>query len=707
MRVTYFATSRRNYENSKTYFTVTTNEPCEFNSHGLLSCVGKINLYSKGVPLEIEGEYDESEDIFRVESCKISLNREDDAFNLIKSLNSEISDAKAYQIAKICGGNIFKITDNKETRAEIIKVLDKINQKKRITNKFFNSIEELKKKENLSDFLLKIGVPIDKILFLSNAKINKEDFINNPYRFCSMAGIPISQADMIANKVKKAAPYSLPRLIGFVSDAIKSIRSNGYTCIEIKELCELTNKRLKLYGLYPECQINIAMLNWALSELSSFASIHEIGGKEYVYTNEAWEKESLIISNIKRLNASRKPICTYINLEEIEKVLGFKYNNGQRYAFNSLVTSGIKIVTGAPGAGKTALIKGLLECLKENGKVSVKLCATTGRASQIMSDSCGQKAQTAHKMLGLRPGDFEHIEFNSQNQLDADIYICDEISMMDLNTFSAFIDAVPSNAIILLVGDKDQLLSVEYGNVLNDLIVSNKIETYYLTEIMRQSGSIPLNAKLINQGNSLIYINSQFELKTFKNEEFLLSNMLLNLEKDKSQVIAPTHSGILGIENINKVIQEKLNSNDGPELSYGAYTYRVGDKIILTQTKYDGENSYYNGEMGIILNISPDSIEVDLNGRTLLLNHSDFANLSLAYAITIHKSQGGEEETVHIILSNNAKSLLTRRLLYTGVTRAKKRCIIYSQEDAFNQCVSNVNEKTRSTLLSERLKSEL
>ncbi len=705
MRATYFQTVFRNYDNSNTTFMVTLNEPCDFIEHGILTCKGKINLYSKGVPLDIEGEYNEVDEIFEVKKCRISTNREEDAYHLIKKLSLEITDAKALQIAKICGGNIFKITDDNETRKKIEKVLDKVNQKKRIINKFFSSIEELKKRENLSNFLLSIGVPIDKILFLSNSKVNKEDFINNPYRFASMSGIPISQADMIAQKVKHVDPYSMPRLIGFVSDAIKSIKSSGFTSIEINDLCELTNRRLKMYGLFPDCQINIAILNWALSELSSFAAIHEIGDKQFIYSNEAWEKECLIIDNIKRLNRSQKPICSCIDIEEIEKELGFKYNEGQKNAFNLLKYSGLRILTGPPGSGKTAIIKGLIKCFENNGKTSIKLSATTGRASQIMSDSCGQNAETVHKMLKIRPGDFEHAGFNNQNQIDADLIIVDEISMIDLNMFSALIDAVKSNSILLLVGDKDQLLSVEYGNVLNDLIESGKIETYYLTEIMRQSGYIPINAKLINQGNSMIYINSQFELRTFYSEENLLDDMLRDVSKDNCQVVAPTHGGLLGVENINKAIQEKINSENPIELSYGAYNYRVGDKIILTQTKYDDEAGYYNGEIGIIKKITPDSVEVNIKGRKLALNHTDFMNMALAYAITIHKSQGGEVDVVHIILSKNAKSLLTRRLLYTAVTRGKKKVIIYSLQDAFNICVANFGI-TRSTLLAERLKKE-
>lgn len=707
MRVTYFQTIKRDYENSLTTFNVTLNEPCDYAEHGILLCVGKISLYTKGVPLEIEGEYDNNQSLLNVHKCKISTNREEDAYHLIKTISSEITDAKALQIAKICGGNIFKITDDEKTREEIIKILDKINQKKKIVNKFFILIEELKKKENLSNFLLSIGVPIDKILLLSNAKVNKEDFINNPYRFCSMALIPISQADMIAKKIKNVEPYSEIRLIGFVSDAIKSIKQDGFTSIELKDLCNLTNKKLKKEGLFPECQINLAILNWALSELSSFASIHEIGDKEFIYNNEVWEKECQIIDNIKRLNLSKKPICSYINIKEIEDELGFSYNNGQKNAFNLLKKSGIKVLTGPPGSGKTAIIKGLIKCFENNGKESIKLSATTGRASQIISDSCGQYAQTVHKMLEIRPGDFEHATFNSKNQIDADLIIVDEISMIDLNMFAALIDAVKSNSILLLVGDKDQLLSVEYGNVLNDLIESGKIETYYLTEIMRQSGFIPANAKLINQGVSMIYLNSQFELRTFYDEENLLNDMLRDVSKDNCQVIAPTHAGILGIENINKLIQDKVNKENKPVLSYGAYSYRLYDKIILTQTKYSEENSYYNGEMGIITNITPDEIEVNIKGRRLLLTHSDFMNMSLAYAITIHKSQGGEEDTVHIVLSKKAKSLLTRRLLYTAVTRAKKKVIIYSHEDAFNQCVGNVNECKRDTLLAKRLSMEL
>jgi len=286
-----------------------------------------------------------------------------------------------------------------------------------------------------------------------------------------------------------------------------------------------------------------------------------------------------------------------VKVDEIEKHLGIHYNMGQRQAFKLLRTSGVKILTGPPGSGKTALIKGILYAFREHGKKAFKLSATTGRASQVMSDACGYPAQTVNKMLDIRPYGEHYASKNLNNPLNAELLIVDEISMIGVELFSFLVQAVKSGTIVLLVGDKDQLQSVEYGNVLDDLIQCGLFEVYRLTEIMRQEGSICENAARINKGIFDLKPDLNFKLWDFQSTEEAFQALLKNFTYD-SQILSPVKGGMLGTTHINQSVHKKTG---GECLTYGGVDYCIGDRIIMLQTNYD--IGYFNGDIGIICNI--------------------------------------------------------------------------------------------------------
>lgn len=322
--------------------------------------------------------------------------------------------------------------------------------------------------------------------------------------------------------------------------------------------------------------------------------------------------------------------------------------------------------------------------------------ATTGAASQVIKKSTGRNAETVHKHLGYRPlGQKTFSCKDENNPINASFIIIDEVSMMDLEICSVLLPAVKSGALLLLVGDADQLQSVSYGNVLADFIHSGQFEVYHLTEVMRQTGSIYHNAVRVKIGNDNLILSSHFKLYRFGDEKEALSAMLSNLNVQTSMVLSPVKKGILGTNHLNKIIQQNITRHRPIVFRYGDKVFHEGDRIIMTKTDY--QKGYFNGDVGEVVSSHQGLLSVKFLEKTILLDQDDHAQLDLAYSITIHKSQGSEKEDIHILLPESPQNMLNRRLLYTAITRAKNNVYIYYINDALKQAVSNVSEKKRVT----------
>ena len=333
---------------------------------------------------------------------------------------------------------------------------------------------------------------------------------------------------------------------------------------------------------------------------------------------------------------------------------------------------------------------------------SIRLAATTGRAAQVLSKSTEMDAVTVNKLLDIRPFETAVPGKNINEPLNADLIIVDEVSMLGLELASFLLSAIKNQAVLILVGDKDQLPSVDYGNILADFIGCGLIETYYLTEVMRQHGTILDNSQLINHGSSALKQDKTFQVRNFCSMENAVEDIKkLHIDTDRVQYLSTVKKDNLGTHAINKYSQQNKN---GKCIYYGKNRYFVGDRIIMTKTNYD--RNYINGDVGIITDIREKSIIANFDGKILALDTQDFFYMDLAYCVTIHKSQGSEFDYVIVLLPDAANGMLTRRILYTAVTRAKKALIVYNVNHSMEHAISNQEERKRISLLTCRVKTK-
>ena len=410
-------------------------------------------------------------------------------------------------------------------------------------------------------------------------------------------------------------------------------------------------------------------------------------------------------------------------LYEYQKSSVIELHENQRTAIKSVFSEGVTVITGGPGTGKTTIIKAIVGIALQRGKKTV-LCAPTGRASKRMTEMTGAEAKTIHRLLGVSFGE-QKFERNETNPLEADIVIVDEISMTDIYVFYALLKALPQGSRLVLVGDKDQLPSVSCGNVLGDVISSGEIKTVFLTEIYRQEGDslIVTNAHRINRGEMPVTDNKTDFFITYKNNPSDIVNTVIGMLKTRIpnftgltsndiQVLTPVKRGIVGVENLNLKIQEQLNPSDEEYLKNG-FPYRKGDKVMQNVNDYelkwekpDGESGtgVFNGEPGYVTKVTKDGVEVEFDDeRKVFYGAASMEELIPAYCISVHKSQGCEFPVVILALSGANFMIMTRNLLYTAVTRAKKMVVIVGEEGCIKRMVGNDYTAKRYSLLKEFL----
>jgi exodeoxyribonuclease V alpha subunit len=378
----------------------------------------------------------------------------------------------------------------------------------------------------------------------------------------------------------------------------------------------------------------------------------------------------------------------------------------------------VSVITGGPGTGKSTILKALLLILSQKGIV-VKLAAPTGRAAKRLSEACGREAKTIHRLLEFDAA-VRNFKRNRENPLAADMVIIDESSMMDITLSNSLLRAIGNNAALVLVGDVDQLPSVGPGNVLKDIIDSGRIPVTRLQTIFRQgSGSlISLNASRINRGEFLellpdyggdkdFYCIFRDEAEDIEKEVLSLCSERLkkryNFDPVRDiQVLTPMRKGIIGTENLNARLQESLNRQEQPGDGFQR-RLRVGDKVMQIRNNYDKE--VFNGDLGFVTSIDSgeESIEINFEGRTVPYESADLGEVVLAYAITVHKSQGSEFPCVIIPLHTTHYPLLQRNLIYTGVTRGKNLVILVGSKKAMGIAIRNDRVVKRYTMLKERL----
>lgn len=510
------------------------------------------------------------------------------------------------------------------------------------------------------------------------------------------------------------------RIISGIDYALMQLCNNGHCCIPEMALVDKTAKIL---------QVNNQIIFTILKERIDNGSLNTevVGGETLIYPPYLYYAEKKVAMRLLQLQQATEPLSEdnlSLFIKVWEKDNQIQLAQKQKEAIKACLHHGVLVLTGGPGTGKTTVIKGILSILKAQG-LKIRLAAPTGRAAKRLSETTGQKALTIHRLLeanNLAQDDNLQLGFSKDidDQLDADVIILDEVSMVDIVLMHHFLNAVPDGCRIILVGDTDQLPAVGPGSVLKDIIRSQKIPAIRLDEIFRQAQTsmIIQNAHIINAGR-LPDLRKQYSDFVFYelNDDTSVTQKILDLcTKDLPhegfdvlkdvQILSPMHRFLCGVENLNLMLQERLNpKKNQDELKYSSQTFRVGDKVMHIRNNY--QKNVFNGDIGFIQNINNEKLTVDYFDHIVTYEKNELNELTLAYASSVHKSQGSEYKVVIIPLSTSHYIMLQRNLLYTAITRAKQKVIIIGSKKALMTAIQSNRTQKRYTLLAERLAHKL
>lgn len=510
------------------------------------------------------------------------------------------------------------------------------------------------------------------------------------------------------------------RIISGIDYALMQLCNNGHCCIPEMALVDKTAKIL---------QVNNQIIFTILKERIDNGSLNTevVGGETLIYPPYLYYAEKKVATRLLQLQQATEPLSEdnlSLFIKVWEKDNQIQLAQKQKEAIKACLHHGILVLTGGPGTGKTTVIKGILSILKAQG-LKIRLAAPTGRAAKRLSETTGQKALTIHRLLeanNLAQDDNLQLGFSKDidDQLDADVIILDEVSMVDIVLMHHFLNAVPDGCRIILVGDTDQLPAVGPGSVLKDIIRSQKIPAIRLDEIFRQAQTsmIIQNAHIINAGR-LPDLRKQYSDFVFYelNDDTSITQKILDLcTKDLPhegfdvlkdvQILSPMHRFLCGVENLNLMLQEQLNpKKNQDELKYSSQTFRVGDKVMHIRNNY--QKNVFNGDIGFIQDINNEKLTVDYFDHIVTYEKNELNELTLAYASSVHKSQGSEYKVVIIPLSTSHYIMLQRNLLYTAITRAKQKVIIIGSKKALMTAIQSNRTQKRYTLLAERLAHKL
>lgn len=545
----------------------------------------------------------------------------------------------------------------------------------------------------------------------------------NPYRLASeIDGIGFYKADKIAEKLGLDRGSEF-RLAAGISEALSEAgRQGGHTALEENALI---GRASELLGCDKDLVADLLPRLVIRGEIGMYTAASETENVRYYALNVNLNSEKSIAARLMKLiGGVENAEDVSAEIDVFERTFDIYLDSDQRAAVQTALNAGVSVITGGPGTGKTTIIRCILELAAAKGRTCL-LSAPTGRAAKRLTEATGEEAKTVHRMLGLDMSSGKPTyKFNESKPLKADVVVVDEISMADVYVFSALLKAIPEGAKLILVGDKDQLPSVSPGNILADVIASGLIPVSTLNNIHRQeAGSlIVVNAHRINNGEMPIIRNDSkdffFETKS-RPEDILQAVVSLvterlpkyfHVEPSQIQVLAPLKRSPAGVEALNVALRDALNP-DG-ETAGAGNDFRVGDKVMHTVNDYELEwrrgsesgTGVFNGDLGYIVNVVRGVTSVEFeDGRVADYDADLRDDLMLAYAVSVHKSQGSEFPIVVIALTPGGGALLNRNLLYTAVTRAKNAVVLVGTETTLKRMVDNKNVQKRYTLLKEFL----
>ena len=578
--------------------------------------------------------------------------------------------------------------------------------KKRV-EKIRESWEKQKDIKNVMLFLQGYGVSTAYAakIYRCYGKESIDKVNENPYRLADdIWGIGFKTADGIANKMGYEK-NDLRRCKSGLTYTLSQLSDEGHVYAEQEQLLKSAMELLEA-DQDPIVQ--------AMKEMVETEQLIMDG--DVIYLPPFYYAEIGTANNLKGLMncMGKKAAPIQPNMEAITLQTGIEYDEVQVAAIRQAVNSKVMVLTGGPGTGKTTTTQGIIAALKTMG-YSILLAAPTGRAAKRMSEATGMEAKTIHRLLEYNPAD--GYKRNDENPLEGDVLIVDECSMIDILLMNNLVKALPETMHLILVGDIDQLPSVGAGNVLRDIIDSERVPVVRLTRIFRraQTSRIVMSAHAINEGKFPDISNGKdTDFFFIKNDDAdavataivdLVKNRLpkgYHMPLSKIQVLTPMQRGVVGSANLNLILQEALNpTKEG--LSRGGYNFRKGDRVMQIRNNYDKE--VFNGDLGYIESVNQEDRTLMVNFEERLVEYevSELDELSLAYATTIHKAQGSEYPIVVMPVLMKHYVMLQRNLIYTGITRAKKVCVLIGSTKALAYAIHNLTVSNRNTKLKERL----
>ena len=710
-----------------------------------ITIVGYLPFIVEGDSLKVIGNYVEHKEYgtqFKVTTFEKIMPENVEALEkyLASGAIKGVGEATAKRIIKTFGEETINILKNEPKKLALVKGISEEKAQK-ISDDFVENQEMWK----IVGFLEKfhIGAQNAKKVYEKLGVSSIEKIKEDPYLLVDIAkGVDFRQIDQMAIRIGITPDNNRRVQTGIKYGLIRST-NNGNSCVLETNLIEYVQSLL---------EVNSETIEDNLIELKTKGEIvYELReNEEWVYLARFYETEQEIAYRLRKLEQS-KNIKEIKNIEaalkKIEKESEIELSEKQKEAIEEINKNNVLIITGGPGTGKTTIIKTIIDIYENRGK-KVILAAPTGRAAKKMTEATGKEASTLHRLLCIGKLDDDgiyqrHDEFQGE-PIDADVIVVDELSMVDMFVMNYLLKCVYQGTKLVLVGDIDQLPSVGPGSVLKDLIESETIQTVHLDKIFRQAAKskIILNAHRVNKGEPFLgkedieqETNQDFFYIKHKTQEEILKEVISlctgRLEKfgnydffQNIQILTPTKKGLLGTKELNKELQAYLNPNlDGrPEKSNSGAIYRTGDRIMQIKNNYDmtwdrenddGTTEYgegiFNGEFGTITKISEKDKVVEVkfdDNKVAWYEFSELDQIEHSYAITIHKSQGSEFDVVIMVAPGAAPMLLTRNLLYTGITRAKKLLIIIGTDNVVDYMIQNVDSKKRNTGLKQKIIEE-
>jgi exodeoxyribonuclease V alpha subunit len=713
----------RNAENGFTVITLS-------GDSGQETVVGIFPPVTEGEEVSVEGERVVSKFGEQIKATSVRTRPPRTPEGIIKYLSSGlfkgIGIKTAEKIVAKYSQNTFEVIENNPL--ELMKIPGITAERAMI---IADKFKELRNMQDTIIFLQKYDISLNLAIKIFKCyKAATQSIVgNNPYRLIyDVDGIGFFIADRIAIKIgiDALSPERLKAAVNYVLYAEGEKSGNTYLPEEL-----LINNVIRLLSL--EDNARELIRREIESECARNAIIKLSVGENSAYMlRKYYELEKSIADKLIKIKRGfiNRDIDNSGEIDAFCGINGIELNPGQISAINAAVSSGGVVITGGPGTGKTTIIKCIISIFKARGE-EFALCAPTGRAAKRLSEATGEPASTIHRLLNMDFSSGRGFFFNENTKLTAEAVIVDEVSMADEYVFHALISAVKTGARLIIVGDKDQLPSVGAGNVLADIISSNVFKIAELTEIYRQESEsfIIINAHKINKGlmpaldirdKDFFFIECDSPVEIQEQITSLASSRLpayLNIPSDRVQVLCPMKRGITGIININKKLQETLNPQAKSEMEIGEIKFKTGDKVIQLNNNYqlgwikdDGESGegVFNGDIGIVEHIDNKVMQMRVrfdDERSVTYSPGDFDQLALAYAITIHKSQGSEFDAVIIALTPGSRTIMTRNLLYTAITRAKKLVVLVGSRKTVSEMVKNNYTSKRFTLLRDFIMS--